>query len=158
MRPNPTQEPGDRVVILWRLQGVVTTGILAVPVGGVGAFLWVQLDSFWVLVVTALCVAALGLLNVFVAPYFLNRYWRYEVNRDEIYLQKGVFTINRTVVPLVRLEHVDTNQGPIERVFGVTTVRVHTAAGTHNFPPVAQEVAEEIRDLVAEWTREAKDA
>jgi membrane protein YdbS with pleckstrin-like domain len=49
------------------------------------------------------------------------------VRDDAIYLERGVFTRVRTVVPFVRIQHVDSSRGPVERVVGLGRVVVYTA-------------------------------
>ena len=61
-----------------------------------------------------------------------------------------------TVVPLVRVQHIDVTRGPLEKMFGVATLVVHTA-GTHNsivtLPGLAPERAAAIRDIIREHVR-----
>jgi membrane protein YdbS with pleckstrin-like domain len=55
------------------------------------------------------------------------RAWGYEVRDDGIYLERGVFTRVRTVVPFVRIQHVDSSRSPVERLVGLATTVVYTA-------------------------------
>ena len=55
------------------------------------------------------------------------RAWGYEVRDDGIYLERGVLTQVRTVVPFVRIQHVDSSRGPVERLVGLATTVVYTA-------------------------------
>jgi len=55
------------------------------------------------------------------------RVWAYEIRADALYLQRGVVTHTRTVVPYVRIQHVDTSRGPFERALGLSTLVVYTA-------------------------------
>ena len=61
-----------------------------------------------------------------------------------------------TIVPLVRVQHIDVTRGPVEKIFGVATLVVHTA-GTHNsvvtLPGLSPERAAEIRDIIREHVR-----
>ena len=61
-----------------------------------------------------------------------------------------------TVVPLVRVQHIDVTRGPLEKMFGIATLVVHTA-GTHNsvvtLPGLAPERAAAIRDIIREHVR-----
>lgn len=69
------------------------------------------------------------LLFVLGAVYALLRYraWRFELQDDAIYLERGVITEIRTVLPYVRVQHVDTQRNPIERILGLSRVVVYTA-------------------------------
>ena len=55
------------------------------------------------------------------------RVWRFEVQEDALYLERGVLTRVTSVVPFVRVQHVDTQRGPVERLVGLSSVVVYTA-------------------------------
>ena len=55
------------------------------------------------------------------------RSWGYGMSEDELFIQHGLWTRTRTVVPFGRVQHIDVAQGPIERAFGVGTLILHTA-------------------------------
>ena len=61
-----------------------------------------------------------------------------------------------TVVPLVRVQHLDVIRGPLDKMFGVASLVVHTA-GTHNsivaVPGLSPERAAAIRDVIREHVR-----
>ncbi|MFB6302934.1 MAG: PH domain-containing protein [Haloferacaceae archaeon] len=81
--------------------------------------------AFPLVVPAAVFVAVLAAgIALAVARY---RLWRYEVRDDAIYLERGVFTRVRTVVPFVRIQHVDSSRGPVERVTGLASTVVYTA-------------------------------
>ena len=65
-------------------------------------------------------------------------------------------TITRTLVPMLRVQHVDTTQGPLEQAFGLATVVVHTAAGTTTSLPL-DEGQQAVRDRIAELARTADE-
>jgi membrane protein YdbS with pleckstrin-like domain len=110
-----------RIRLLW----VVRSTLWALVLGGIAtALTWAYLD------VTLLAPVALAavLLVLFVTHAVLRyRVWRYEFREDAIYLERGVLRRVRTVVPFVRIQHVDTARGPIDRVAGLSTLVVYTA-------------------------------
>jgi uncharacterized protein len=55
----------------------------------------------------------------------------YGLGKDYLRVVRGFMFFTDTVVPFVRVQHIDVGQGPIERMFGLARVVVHTA-GTHN--------------------------
>lgn len=69
---------------------------------------------------------SLGILGFF---YGLLRYrnWGFEVKEDHLYIEHGVVKKVYSMVPHVRIQHIDTDRGPIDRVFGLSTLRVYTA-------------------------------
>lgn len=118
-----------RVQTLWRisfmLQAIVPSALL-----GFGAFVVFRDDKPWVVV----CVALLPWLIAAIAAWRLprRRYdaWRYRVTDDALRLDRGVMVRVESVVPYTRIQHVDTEQGPIERLLGLMRVTVHTASGS----------------------------
>jgi membrane protein YdbS with pleckstrin-like domain len=85
-------------------------------------------------------------LDAAVARY---RSWRYEVREDSLYLERGVFTRVRTVVPFVRIQHVDSSRGPLERVVGLASTVVYTAGSRGadvSVPGLTGDGADELRE------------
>jgi membrane protein YdbS with pleckstrin-like domain len=56
-----------------------------------------------------------------------------------------------SVVPYGRMQFVDVTAGPIERAFGLATVRLHTAAASTDarIPGLEQGEASRLRDQLA---------
>ncbi len=102
-----------------------------------------------VLVVLALIVLLVGIM-----PGLRWRRWRYEIRPEEVDLQRGVYWVSRTLVPLARIQHVDTKQGPLQRRFGLSTVVFYTAAGPNQIPELSTPIAADVRDRISELTRE----
>ena len=59
----------------------------------------------------------------------------------------------RTLVPMARVQHVDTRRGVLEQSLGVATVVFHTAAGTNAIPALLAREATEVRDRIATLAR-----
>ena len=140
---------------MWRITGILNMVPLLIGAGFAG---WALSRSGGVSlffgVLPVLVVLALAGVVVGVVPGLRWRRWRYEIRADEVDLQRGIFWISRTLVPLARIQHVDTRQGPLQRRFGLSTVVLYTAAGPNQIPELATPVAERARDRIAEWTRE----
>ena len=80
-------------------------------------------------------------------PRLRWRRWRWDISDEGIDIQHGTLTISRTLVPWVRVQHVDTApRAASSRRFGLATVVVHTAAGSHTIPLLARREADELRD------------
>ena len=110
--------------------------------------------------VTAAALAAglaFAAAAVVVLPELLWRRWRYEIDRDEIDIRHGSLAIRRTLVPISRVQHVETRRGPLQRVFGLATVIFHTAAGGSEIPQLETAEAMAVRDRIAALTRAPDD-
>ncbi|MFA6218877.1 MAG: PH domain-containing protein [Erythrobacter sp.] len=73
----------------------------------------------------------------------------YSLEGERLRVVRGILFRSDTVVPFGRVQHIDVDQGPLERAFGLATLTVHTA-GTHNasvsLPGLAQADAAAIRE------------
>lgn len=106
---------------LWILRSAVSAVILGV-IAAV-AFSVLSIGGPWIGGV----VFAVGFVLGVVFSLLRYRVWTYQVRPDSLYLKRGVLTRVHTVAPYVRIQHVDTRRGPLERVFGLATTVVYTA-------------------------------
>ena len=103
-------------------------------------------------------VAALlaGLLSIAIAPARIYRRLRYGLSERLLQVVRGWLFHTDTVVPLVRVQHLDVVRGPFDKMFGTATLVLHTA-GTHNstvtVPGLAPDRAAAMRDIIREHVR-----
>jgi uncharacterized protein len=105
----------------------------------------------WLLWAVAVVVVAVGGLAL---PMIRWRLWRYEVRDEEIDLLRGALVVRRTLIPMTRVQHVDTQRTPLSDLFELRSVTVHTAAGAHSIPALRPGDAAAIRDRIALLARE----
>lgn len=105
------------------------------------------------LMVASLLLAAIG---IFTLP---SRAWHkigYVFGDDALRVAHGLWFRRDTIVPFVRVQHIDVGQGPAERMCGVAHLVLHTA-GTHNsivtLPGLRPERAAEMRDAIRTMIR-----
>lgn len=67
-----------------------------------------------------------------IAPFFIYKLNGYEIKEEEIIISKGVFIRREAVIPIKRIEHVETFKGPIQMLFKQGTVRIYTS-GSQDF-------------------------
>ncbi|HLM77777.1 MAG TPA: PH domain-containing protein [Rubrobacteraceae bacterium] len=152
MRTEPEKRLDPRAKLLWRLTGALQ----AVPILAGGAFasyVFAGQVPIYLALLPLLAAAALNVLFVLVLPPLLWRRWRYEIRSLEVDLQRGLLRVTRTLVPMARVQHVDTRHGPLQRRLGLSTVVFYTAAGPNEIPQLAQKTAAEVRDRIAELTQ-----
>ena len=96
-------------------------------------------------------VALLALLQVVVLPGRIYRRWGYDMGDEQLRVLRGFLWRTDTIVPFNRIQHIDVAQGPLQRLFGLSTLIVHTA-GTHNsivtLPGLATADAENMRETI----------
>ena len=93
-------------------------------------------------VIGAILVLAL-LGEVFVSRRY--RSWGYLERDDDLLIRRGVLVKRLSVVPYGRMQFVDVTAGLVERVFGIATVRLHTAAAATDARLPGLSVAEAAR-------------
>jgi len=80
------------------------------------------------------------------------RTWGYAEREDDLLVQRGVLFARLSVVPYGRMQFIDVTAGPLERSFGLATVRMHTAAAASDarIPGLERDEAARLRDRLAE--------
>jgi uncharacterized protein len=79
------------------------------------------------------------------------RSWGYAEREDDLLIRRGFLFRKLSVVPYGRMQFVDVTAGPVERIFGLATVKLHTAAAATDakVPGLAAAEAERLRDRLA---------
>lgn len=144
----PAQRLPDRAKVYWRLRGAGYAAFVLVAALG-----FLDVAGPWGLAAAAVVAAfAAGVL-----PELRWRRWRYEVREEEVDLMRGAFVVRRTIIPIRRVQHVDTESGPLRDSLGLATVTLHTAAGAVAIPALRKGEAERVRGRVAELARTRDD-
>ena len=98
----------------------------------------------------------IGLAVIIFAPDRIYQRLRYGLNERLLQVVRGWLFHTDTIVPFVRVQHLDVTRGPLDKLFGTSTLIVHTA-GTRNsivtVPGLAPDRAAEIRDIIREHIR-----
>lgn len=125
---------------------VLTSLLIGMVIGGI----------FAVFSYAALQMALVSGIVFMVPPllmtvYSLKRYrnWFFQVNEDYLEINHGVLRKVSAVIPYVRVQHIDTNRGPLERVLGLASVRVYTAGSKGadmRIPGLSRERAERMQE------------
>ena len=105
--------------------------------------------------VPVLLVGAIAVLRVPLRRYQARGY---HLGEDRLRVVRGLLFRSDTVVPFGRVQHIDVEQGPLERLYGLGTLVLHTA-GNHNssvsLPGLAHDDALAMREAIrAHVTRE----
>jgi hypothetical protein len=106
-------------------------------------------DLIAVLVMTLI---AMNIVFALFWPALEYNAYRYMVRDQDLLVQSGVLFRRWSSIPHNRIQHVDTRQGPLERVFGLSRLLVFTAAGMSadgSIPGLRTDEAERLRDLLS---------
>lgn len=144
---------------------------------------WRLNDGFWIAILFLCCFIPLWLVSIAVQEPILDiitiivlvlfiliavlcivilppiRYarWRFALDENYLDIAKGIIWRKRYIIPFIRVQNTDTRQGPIMRMFGLSSVTVSTAAGAHEIPGLDTAQAAVLRDKSAEFARLARE-
>jgi len=124
----------------------VITAVLAATTGSVA---WAE-GSAPVALITIVAVALCGAG----AWWFVHnrfRAWGYLERAEDLEVRRGVMVQRLSVVPYGRMQFVEITTGPVERLFGLATVKLHTAAAASDarIPGLEPVEAARLRDRLA---------
>ena len=99
-------------------------------------------------------VMGLVALAVVLAFVFVRRRcgaWGYLERHEDLLVRRGVMFERLSVVPYGRMQFVEVTAGLVERLFGLSTVQLHTAAARSDarIPGLTREEAARLRDRLA---------
>ena len=114
------------------------------------------LDDSWFQGGLLVATPLFALIALTMAPQRIYDRLRYGMSERLLQVVRGWLFHTDTMVPFVRVQHLDVHRGPLDKMFGTASLIVHTA-GTHNstvtVPGLKPERAAEIRDIIREHVR-----
>lgn len=145
----PQQVISETALKVWRLTGLFFS--MAWWVLAIAAIILAYLFDWpvWVAAAAGIVALLITYLSVYLFPLIRWRKWRYEVRETEIEIQSGLLIIKRTLVPMVRVQHVDTKQGPLLRKYNLASVEISTAATMHEIPALDMTEADDLRFYIS---------
>ncbi len=102
-------------------------------------------------IVTGIFIIAIGLnfISALVFPKIEYKNWSYYMEEDKVILKYGVFVRETVVIPIKRIQYVDTSTGPILSHFKLTNLSIYTAGGKYEIPSLVSNIAKELQDSIA---------
>ena len=119
MRKQPVNQISEKGLKVWRLYGIIQTAFILLLAIGAGVLTYIFEWPWWIYAIASAVVILFGYFFIYLFPKVRWMRWRYEVRESEIELQHGIFIVKRTLIPMVRVQHVDTSQGPILRKYNL---------------------------------------
>lgn len=140
------QHPSPRLLAARRL----LLSLVAVPLlvaGGITAGLTGGVVP--AVATAAVIVGVTGAAHAVIARRF--RAWGWAERDDDLLVRRGVLLRRLSVVPYGRMQFVDVTAGPIDRLFKLSTVQLHTAAASTDarIPGLPVAEATRLRDTLA---------
>jgi membrane protein YdbS with pleckstrin-like domain len=131
----PLRPPAHRVDPaarwLWAAQGGLVTVVVAAVVLVLSFAVPEDDVPHWFSVVLAVArwlLIPLALVSMVIEPLWRFRVHRWEVTADAVYTLEGWLTRTWRIVPISRIQTVDTTRGPLQQLLGLTSISVRTAS------------------------------
>jgi membrane protein YdbS with pleckstrin-like domain len=139
--------PSTRLLTMRRAQ----VATLTAPVAVLAGVLVGLTEESWAGAAAGAAVLALGLAGERFARRRVGA-WGYAERDDDLLVRRGILFSRMSVVPYGRMQFIDVTAGPFERVFGLATVRMHTAAAASDarIPGLEGAEAARLRDRLAQ--------
>lgn len=98
-----------------------------------------------------LCVLAALALLIWIFPTRRVASIAYHISDDHLRLRRGFLFRVDTIVPFVRVQHLDVSQGPVERALGLSRLIVHTSGVLNQavvLPGLESDLAAAMREAI----------
>ena len=132
---------------------IVTFLVFLAPLLGV----WVGAER-WVAVLATIVWGVFFTVSLILARY---RYdiKGYVIRTHDIAYRRGIFFRRVTTIPFSRMQHCEIQEGPMERLFGISTLLVFTAGGSSSdlaIPGLPPEEAGRLRNYILQKVNDAE--
>lgn len=155
--PEPTQQLPAQARLLFAARSVGWAAPLLLASFVAASALASNGSPGWVGTAIRVAAVAVAVTGLVVEPQLRWRNWRYELRDEEIDLRRGAFVVTRTLIPTIRVQHVDTQRTWIADQLGLRAVVIHTAGGSHRIPALPPDEAARIRDRIAKLAQRPDD-
>jgi hypothetical protein len=126
MSPEPLQNVDPAAISVWRIEGFITAVVLAI-----GGLVPLALTSLKMAALLASCIATVGFVIAAIWPNARYKRLRYGLDQFGLILQHGVFWRTQIALPRTRIQHSDISQGPLQRRYGIATLKLYTAGSRY---------------------------
>lgn len=155
----PKQMP-ERIKAVWRKSNYLGVGIfLLVGIVVTGVFMWFNIlkgPLLWGVIGYFAIVLIIFAVTMALVPY-RYKFHRYEITPEDLAFQDGYIFRSITYVPINRIQHVETEQGPFLRKENLMEVVIHTAATSHRIEGLDVAEAMALREQIIALVKVAKE-
>lgn len=147
----PKEQLDESITFYWRISRLFRTAFVFMPFSIAVFFIALSISTFWIALSVSILLVLHRLLYTLIWPSFEHIYYRFEIREHDIIVQNGVFFRKWSSIPLHRIQHVDTHQGPLQRIIGLVTLQIYTAAGSTfdgAIPGLKPDRAQELQGLI----------
>jgi uncharacterized protein len=123
----PAHQVSPRARHWWALRSGLSTLGWLVPQAAV-AWFFPAYEALMLL--TGVVTVVLGVAHLLVVPRVRYARHRWEVTADAVHTLSGWLRLEWRIAPISRVQTVDTDRGPLQRAFGLSSVTVTTASSS----------------------------
>jgi membrane protein YdbS with pleckstrin-like domain len=145
------EKPDIKAKSAWRVVRIISFAVIfLIALGITIGITWISRQEYtpgaFLATVYIICgvLVLWRLLAMIFYPEIEYRQWFYSISEDRVEVRHGIFFIKNSIIPIIRIQHVTIEQGPIYRRFGLYNVVISLASGNFHIVGLRQETAEEI--------------
>lgn len=149
--PEPQKKISKKAINVWRVTDFIQNLIGLIIIGGLifsfHYFNWVH----WVGIILYMLLGLVVIIMIYeltIRPVLLQKTWRYDIDENYIQLKYGFINKYSLIIPMSRVEYVNTNQGPILRHYDLSVLTIGTITSANAIPAIPVAEAQEIRELI----------
>jgi len=136
-----------------RLVSIITSFLVALLILGVPFMInMLSGDTWFIDHILYVGSGWILILSFFLLLSFMGyKHKGYALRERDIIFKKGWIWRSATVVPFNRIQHTEIEQGPIERAFGLSKLKIFTAGGASSdlkIPGLLPETANKLKDYI----------
>lgn len=105
-----------------------------------------------VLMILLIVSIPLGIVGYF-ATVIDHRNWRYDIDEEYVQLRQGAWFQKDQLIPVTKIQSVETKQGPLLRRYKLRAVEIETMAGEYSIPALPDKEAYALRDEIAAYSK-----
>ena len=144
-----------RVIRYWRWRAFYSSlPFLVLLVSGAIVLPWGPWWVRWGAVAVFVAVIAAGMI---ILPPIRYRVFWYAISSTEIDIQSGIIFTTRSLVPMRRVQTLQSERGPIADHYRMTTLKIRTAAGSVSLSGLDRAEADELCERISRMTGLADD-
>ncbi|STO08173.1 PH domain-containing protein [Exiguobacterium aurantiacum] len=129
--------------------GLVITGALVFAAVWFDWPVWLRATAYGLLAIAVIY----SLVDIIVFQKWKQERFTYLVQPLEIRLHHGIITTHDVLIPMTKVQYVHAKQGPLLRKFGLQTITIGTAGGSHEIYAIEESFAKTLREQIAVYAR-----
>ncbi|WP_085528800.1 PH domain-containing protein [Kocuria massiliensis] len=110
------------------INGLIGVVLLCIPLILVMTGIWTW-PWLWLAILVPALLAASVVINMMLTPRRARAHG-YVEREEDLLVRRGVIRHRVNAIPYGRLQYVEVSVGPIDRIFGLATVEIHTASSS----------------------------